>query len=185
MNKFKRSFANWEKAEKALHQAQKALDEQLITTAAHKKAVQTAMKAVQTAYNQANVAMQHYDNAQFLLLQSKDAITYFDEQGNRISHQQQADQCEAMLCQHTCTQRVQVMLQNLQSLLTKSNRSSSMIETANSCLKPFLRAARGQISQERLNLIRRYLNHCPYERSRVADRKGFSPYQLFLPKKRG
>ncbi|HRK28372.1 MAG TPA: hypothetical protein PK239_13945 [Chitinophagales bacterium] len=85
--------------------------------------------------------------------------------------------------QHTGKQRAQAMLQNLQSLLTKSNRSSSMIETANSRLKPFLRAATGQISQERLNLIRRYLNHCPYERSRVHDRRRFSPYQLFYQKK--
>jgi len=272
-NKFKKTFAALENAEKALHQAEKALNEQIIPTAAHKEALKTALQVVSTAQKQAGEAMQHYDNARFLLQQSKKAFAYFDEHGNWISHQQaqqllqtvcelfreipdqslqkavnffekqlpaatpyiaeieaevlsllapqtdynpnivflwqvvacickhrhsarcckqyeqqayhqqQANQWEAMLSQQLGEKTAQTMLQHLQTILAKANRSSSMIETANSRLKPFLHAARGQISQKRLNLIRFYLNHCPYERSRVDERKGVSPYQLFYQKK--
>ena len=273
MNKFKKAFSNLEKSEKVLRQAQKALDEQLVSTTKHKEAVQTAIRGVKNAHNQANLAMQHYDNAHFLLQESKNAFAYFDEHSNWVSllqaqqilqtvcqlfreipdkqlqksvdffekqipaatqyiadietevvqlvtpetgcdqniaflwqvvacickhqhnarcckpyahqvyHQQQAEQWKTMLIQQIGAERTQTMLQKLQLLLTKANRSSSMIETTNSRLKPFLQAGRGQISQERLNIIRHFLNHSPYERSRVDDRKGFSPYQLFYQKK--
>lgn len=102
---------------------------------------------------------------------------------HQLYHQQQALQWQTMLAQHIGEETTQTMLQSLQTLLAKANRSSSMIETVNSRLKPFLRAARGQITQERLNLIRYFLNHYPYARSRVAARKGFSPYQLFYQQK--
>ncbi len=65
MNKFKKAFSNLEKSEKVLRQAQKALDEQLVSTTKHKEAVQTAIRGVKNAHNQANLAMQHYDNAHF------------------------------------------------------------------------------------------------------------------------
>jgi hypothetical protein len=55
-------------------------------------------------------------------------------------------------------------------------RSSSMVENTNSRLRRFFDSARGQISQRRLNLIRFYLNHKPFERGR---RQGKSPAQLF------
>ena len=101
----------------------------------------------------------------------------YDQQ---VYHQQQAAQWEAMLVQQIGKQRTQDMLQQVHGLLAKANRSSSMIETVNSRLKPYLQAARGQITQERLNLIRLVLNHTPYERSRVAE-----PFSLptLLPEK--
>jgi len=55
-------------------------------------------------------------------------------------------------------------------------RSSSMVENTNSRLRRFFDSARGQINQNRLNLIRFYLNHKPFERGR---RQGKSPDQLF------
>ncbi|MGK5095549.1 hypothetical protein WDW89_26495 [Deltaproteobacteria bacterium TL4] len=54
--------------------------------------------------------------------------------------------------------------QSLDELL----RSSSIVETTNSRIRPFLDAARGQVTQERLNLIRFYLNHKVFERGRRA-----------------
>lgn len=61
--------------------------------------------------------------------------------------------------------------------LSRILRSSSMVENTNSRLRRFFDAARGQMSQERLNLIRHYLNHKVYTRGRRA---GFSPRQLFF-----
>jgi hypothetical protein len=55
-------------------------------------------------------------------------------------------------------------------------RSSSVVENTNGRLRRFFDAARGQISQSRLNLLRFYLNHKPFERGR---RQGSSPAQLF------
>jgi hypothetical protein len=58
--------------------------------------------------------------------------------------------------------------------------SSSMVENTNSRLRPFFDAARGQINQNRLNLIRFYLNHKVFERGR---RKGKSPAQILYGEK--
>ena len=55
-------------------------------------------------------------------------------------------------------------------------RSSSVVENTNGRLRRFFDSARGQITQARLNLIRFYLNHTPFERGR---RQGHSPAQLF------
>jgi len=55
-------------------------------------------------------------------------------------------------------------------------RSSSVVENTNGRLRRFFDSARGQITQARLNLIRFYLNHKPFERGR---RQGHSPAQLF------
>ncbi len=55
-------------------------------------------------------------------------------------------------------------------------RTSSMIENTNSRLRRFFDSARGQINQNRLNLIRFYLNHKVFER---GVREGKSPIQLF------
>ena len=60
-------------------------------------------------------------------------------------------------------------------------RSSSMVENTNSRLRPFFDAARGQINQNRLNLIRFYLNHKVFERGR---RKGKAPAQILYGKNR-
>ena len=58
-------------------------------------------------------------------------------------------------------------------------RSSSMVENTNSRLRPFFDSARGQINQNRLNLIRFYLNHKDFERGR---RKGKAPAQILYGK---
>ncbi len=55
-------------------------------------------------------------------------------------------------------------------------RSSSVVENTHGRLRRFFDAARGQITQPRLNLLRVYLNHKPFERGR---RQGHSPAQLF------
>ncbi len=59
-------------------------------------------------------------------------------------------------------------------------RSSSMVENVNSRLRRYADSARGQLNQNRLNLIRYHLNHKPFERS--EKRKGLSPYQIFFNK---
>jgi hypothetical protein len=66
----------------------------------------------------------------------------------------------------------QIVDQSLSAII----RSSSMVENTNSRLRRFFDSARGQINQNRLNLIRFYLNHKPFERGR---RQGKSPAQLF------
>lgn len=55
-------------------------------------------------------------------------------------------------------------------------RSSSLVENLNSRLRRYFNAARGQVNQNRLNLIRFYLNRVVFQRGR---RKGASPRQLF------
>ena len=62
-------------------------------------------------------------------------------------------------------------------------RSSSLVENINGRIRRFDLAARGQLNQNRLNLIRFYLNHKVLERSEHRDRKGYSAYQLFKDKK--
>ncbi|QQS27597.1 MAG: hypothetical protein IPM47_11950 [Sphingobacteriales bacterium] len=97
-NKFKKAFSTWEESEKVLRQAQKALDEQLIPATKNKEAVQTAIREVKNARNQANLAMQQYDNAQFLLQESQNAFAFFDEHGKWVTHLQ-ARQILKTVCQ--------------------------------------------------------------------------------------
>lgn len=54
-------------------------------------------------------------------------------------------------------------------------RASSMVENLNSRLRRFLDTSRGQVNQERLNLIRFYFNHKVFSRGK---RTGCSPIQL-------
>jgi hypothetical protein len=68
------------------------------------------------------------------------------------------------------------LYQLVEQKLSAIIRSSSMVENTNSRLRRFFDSARGQINQNRLNLIRFYLNHKPFERGR---RQGKSPAQLF------
>ena len=49
------------------------------------------------------------------------------------------------------------------------------METFNSILKPFINAARGQVSQELLNLVKFYHNHRVFNRGK---RQGHSPIEL-------
>ena len=64
----------------------------------------------------------------------------------------------------------------VEGTLSKIIRSSSIVENNNSRLRRFFDSARGQINQNRLNLIRFYLNHKVFTRGK---RKGSSPAQLF------
>jgi hypothetical protein len=54
-------------------------------------------------------------------------------------------------------------------------RSSSLIETVNSLIRPFLNTCKGQITQETLNLIMFYHNH---RRFNTGKRKGIAPIEL-------
>lgn len=55
-------------------------------------------------------------------------------------------------------------------------QASSLVETFNSILKPFINNARGQVSQELLNLVKFKHN---YSRFRRGKRKGKAPIELF------
>lgn len=271
-SKFAKLFGRVEEAHKTVAKAQKMLQEQIVPASTHHKAVKKAQEGLEQAYQQATLAMQHYNDAQYLLSESKRAFEYFDNNGTWIDHQQaqehlqticqlgkeiphtdwqkaiasfekyipaatqyiadvatqfsqltqqpadqseptdflwrvvsliykhrrkancckqyahqryqqqQANEWQQLLTQQIGEQKAQEMIAQLSLVLDKANRSSSMVETVNSRLKPYLKDARGQISQERINLIRFYLNHQIYERSRIAERKGRSPYQLFYQK---
>jgi len=50
-----------------------------------------------------------------------------------------------------------------------------MVESANARIRPFINEMKGQISQEMLNLIMFYHNHCQFKRGK---RKGFAPIEL-------
>jgi len=54
-------------------------------------------------------------------------------------------------------------------------QASSLVETFNSILKPFINATRGQVSQELLNLVKFYHNHRVFNRGK---RQGHSPIEL-------
>lgn len=59
-------------------------------------------------------------------------------------------------------------------------QSSSMVESANARLRPFINEMKGQISQQMLNLVMFYHNHCRFKRGK---RKGFAPIELLKNKK--
>ncbi len=67
-------------------------------------------------------------------------------------------------------------LQRVTHTLDAIIRSSSVVENTNGRLRRFFDSARGHITQARLNLLRFYLNHKPFER---GQRQGQSPAQLF------
>ena len=54
-------------------------------------------------------------------------------------HQQQANEWQVLLNEQIGEQKTQEMLAQLSSVLAQANRSSSMIETINSRLKPYLK----------------------------------------------
>lgn len=62
-----------------------------------------------------------------------------------------------------------------EKLLDSMVRASSIVEMINSLLRPYLDQARSQITQERLNLIRFFLNRSIFRRGK---RQGSSPLQL-------
>ena len=59
-------------------------------------------------------------------------------------------------------------------------QSSSMVESANARLRPFINEMKGQISQQMLNLVMFYHNHCRFKRGK---RKGFAPIELLKNEK--
>lgn len=54
-------------------------------------------------------------------------------------------------------------------------RASSLVEMVHSILRPYLNQSKGQITQERLNLIQFYHNHRKYK---SGKRKGDAPIEL-------
>ena len=59
-------------------------------------------------------------------------------------------------------------------------QSSSMVESANARIRPFISEMKGQISQAMLNLVMFYHNHCQFKRGK---RKGFAPIELLKNQK--
>jgi hypothetical protein len=88
----------------------------------------------------------------------------------------QRDSLQQTLMTHLEQTEYERLSQLVEQTLSSIIRSSSMVENTNSRLRRFFDSARGQINQKRLNLIRFYLNHKPFERGR---RQGKSPAQLF------
>jgi hypothetical protein len=88
----------------------------------------------------------------------------------------QRDSLQQTLMTHVDQADYERLFQLVEQTLASIIRSSSMGENTNSRLRRFFDSARGQITQKRLNLIRFYLNHKPFERGR---RQGRSPAQLF------
>ena len=66
------------------------------------------------------------------------------------------------------------------SLLDSIVQSSSLVETINSMLRPYMNEAKNQLSQEQVNIIRFYLNHRIYKRGKRA---GKAPIELLSGKK--
>ncbi len=83
---------------------------------------------------------------------------------------------ETILCDWLSSERFKTLYQMVDKALSVIIRSSSMVENANSRLRRFFDSARGQVNQNRLNLIRFYLNHKVFTR---GPRKGKSPGQMF------
>lgn len=81
------------------------------------------------------------------------------------------------LCEWISPEQFRSLYALVETTLSQIIRSSSVVENTNSRLRRFFDSARGQINQNRLNLIRFYLNHKVFERGR---RKGKSPAQIFF-----
>ena len=61
------------------------------------------------------------------------------------------------------------------SILDEIVQASSLVETFNSILKPFINSTRGQVSQPLLNLVKFYHNHRVFKRGK---RQHFAPIEL-------
>lgn len=83
---------------------------------------------------------------------------------------------KAILNEWVSPERFKRLYQKVKKALSVIIRSSSMVENINSRLRRFYDSARGQLNQNRLNLIRFYLNHKIFAR---GPRKGASPHQMF------
>jgi len=66
------------------------------------------------------------------------------------------------------------------STLDQIVQASSLVETFNSILKPFINSARGQLSQELLNLVQFYHNHRVFQRGK---RQNYAPIELLTGQK--
>jgi hypothetical protein len=86
---------------------------------------------------------------------------------------------EQSLCEWIGAEEFQRLYELLENTLSEIIRGSSLVENLNSRLRRFFDSARGQVNQNRLNLIRFYLNHKVFTRGKRA---GKSPAQLFQQK---
>jgi hypothetical protein len=82
---------------------------------------------------------------------------------------------EALL-EDTYQQSKELLFSNLDNVI----RSSSLIETINSLIRPYLNSCKGNITQEALNLIMFYHNH---RRFVDGKRKGKAPIEILIGKK--
>lgn len=70
--------------------------------------------------------------------------------------------------------------QKVFSLLNEIVQASSLVETFNSILRPFINSAKGQVSQEMLNLVMFYHNHRIFKRGK---RQGKAPIEILTGQK--
>ena len=77
------------------------------------------------------------------------------------------------------TEEFQRLYDLVENTLSEIIRGSSLVENLNSRLRRFFDSARGQLNQNRLNLIRFYLNRKVFTRGKRAAK---SPAQLFQQK---
>jgi hypothetical protein len=83
------------------------------------------------------------------------------------------------LCEWISEAEFQRCYELVEQSLCEIVRSSSLVENVNSRLRRFFDSARGQVNQNRLNLVRFYLNHKVFTRGKRAEK---SPAQLFHQK---
>ena len=73
------------------------------------------------------------------------------------------------------TNQFETLRKQVFSSLDEIVQASSLVETFNSILKPFINSARGQVSQELLNLVKFYHNHRIFKRGK---RQNSAPIEL-------
>lgn len=74
-----------------------------------------------------------------------------------------------------CPSQFEATRKKVFTALDEIVQASSLVETFNSILKPFIKSARGQVSQQLLNLVRFYHNHRVFKRGK---RQGYAPIEL-------
>ena len=91
-------------------------------------------------------------------------------------YQKQADWCQTFLIEDLGEEAFVGLWQQVRSCFEEIVRASSYVENINSRLRRFFNQSRGQLNQNRLNLIRFYLNHKILRRGK---RQGASATQLY------
>ena len=111
------------------------------------------------------------DNERSAILEAYHAYHFsFQVQGNRLRQLKQDYQFWQTALQSQWGEEVwKNRWQQVLLLLSGVTRASSYVENVNSRLRRFLDSARGQVNQNRLNLIRFFLNHKLYHRGKRQE----------------